>query len=113
MHFDKVMQSKHRALFLQVRDLLLDFEEVFERKNAHTTSYWTKKGCVCHIKTTQTGLDVGFTKGVQMEDAFGRLWGDGKSKRNISLSSMDENMLVYYIVQALELIPKVKSRQSS
>ena len=105
MQFDKEMQSPHRDLFLQVRELLLDFDGVFERRNPKTTSYWTNKGCVCHIKSTKAGIDLGFTRGVLMEDAFGRLSGNRKFKRHLLLREMEENVLTYYVVQALELIP--------
>ncbi len=103
MHFDKAIASSQAGLFLEIREFLLGFDGVRERRKAHVTSYVNKHGGLCHLHPTKAGVDVGFFKGVRLEDAYGRLWGDGKSKRWLSLESLDEGLLLYYIVQAIEV----------
>lgn len=95
--------SSQAALFLEIRAFLLDFEGVREQRKAHVTSYVNKRGGLCHLHPTTTGIDVGFFKGVRLEDAYGRLWGPGKSKRWLSLDRLDEALLLYYFIQAIEV----------
>ncbi|MFK7844701.1 MAG: DUF1801 domain-containing protein [Rhodothermales bacterium] len=103
MQFDIEMRSKHKDLFLEIRDVLLSFDGVREKINTRSVCYHTSQGGLCHLKTTNDGVDVGFFRGIRMEDAYNMLWGAGKSKKFISLQAMNEEALVYYVVQALEI----------
>ncbi len=103
MQFEIEMRSKHKALFLEIRDVLLSFDGVKEVINTRSVCYHTSRGGLCHLKTTAEGVDVGFFRGTRMEDAYGMLWGAGKSKKFISLKKMNEEALIYYVVQALEI----------
>lgn len=103
MHYDKAIVSGQAPLFLEIREFLLGFDGVRERRKAHVTSYVNRRGGLCHLQPTNAGIDVGFFKGVRLEDAYGRLWGSGKSKRWLSLDYLDEGLLLYYFIQAIEV----------
>ena len=103
MQYHGFFHREHEALFVEVRTFLLGFDGVTENLNTRSLSYADKYGGLCHLRTIPAGVEVGFFKGVYMQDELGLLRGDGKYKRNIYLHEMDETALLYYMIQALEL----------
>jgi len=47
------------------------------------------------------GIDVGFLRGVHFEDPEQRLTGKGKTLRVLSMSSLDLDVLEFYLAQAI------------
>lgn len=103
MQFELDIQSSHQKLFSQVRELLLSFEEIQETKKTRITTYSTEKGGVCHLRTMPQGIDIGFLKGTKMEDSYNLLVGKGKSVRVLTLTEFNEEIIRYYVVQAVKL----------
>ncbi len=104
MQFEKDMQSDHKDLFLKARELLLSFEGVEEIKKQRITTYGTKQGGICHMRTMPYGIDFGFLKGARMDDENGLLTGKGKTLRVLPVTTFDASLVRYYVAQALMLI---------
>lgn len=103
MQFEKDLSSPHKYLFLEARALLLSFEGVTEVKKPKITTYMYARSALCHMRTRPHGIDLGFLKGSLMHDDLGRLTGNGKYMRVLSMEQLDEASLLYYVAQALEL----------
>ena len=99
MQFDIDVSSKYKELFLNARELLLTFGLV-ETKKDRITTYSDKNGGICHMRTMPYGIDIGFLKGARMEDEFELLKGSGKVMRVLSLTSIDQGKIEYYLGQA-------------
>jgi hypothetical protein len=97
------MQSEHRELFKSVQQLLLEGYGLQETKKDRITTYGNENGGICHMRTMKNGIDVGFLKGVHMEDTLGQLSGAGKLMRVLSISAFDKKNLKYYLDQAIRL----------
>jgi hypothetical protein len=108
MQFDIDIQSVYKNLFLDVRDLLLSNPNITEIKKERITTYSDINGGICHLRTTQKGVDIGFLKGIHLEDKLSLLHGKGKLVRVISLKGYNEVVLLYYIHQAIEINNKKK-----
>lgn len=103
MQFEKDMESKHKALFLKARKFLLVIENVIENKKKRITTYSTNSGGLCHVRTMEYGIDIGFLKGAKMNDKYGLLTGNGKVMRVLPLRMFDKEIVAYYIDQAIDL----------
>jgi len=98
--FDKDMQSPNKELFQKVRNLLLTVDGVQETQKPRITTYGNAKGGICHLRTMPHGIDIGFLKGAKLDDDPGRLTGNGKLIRVLSLTDFDEVLCNYYLTQA-------------
>lgn len=103
LQFDKDLQSDFKPLFLRIRDFLLSFEGVEETKKPRITTYATASGGICHLRTMPHGVDIGFLKGIHLQDEYDLLHGRGKKMRILSLKKFDEAILQYYLDQAVTL----------
>ena len=106
MQFEKDLQSAHKDLFLQARELLLSYEGIVETKKNRITTYSNSKGGICHMRTMPYGIDFGFLKGAKMEDKLGLLTGKGKAIRVLPQKVLDKKAVEYYLKQAVELNSK-------
>ena len=103
MQYDIDMKSEFKDLFLLARKLLLSFDDFVETKKERITTYSNKHGGICHMRTMKHGIDIGFLKGARMEDKYGRLTGNGKVMRVLSLTTVIEEEINYYITQASKI----------
>jgi len=104
MQFDKDLQSEHKNLFLQARELLLSFEGITETKKERITTYSNKKGGICHMRTMPYGVDFGFLKGAKMTDEYSLLTGKGKAIRVLpQKGGLHKKVITHYINQAIEI----------
>ncbi|NQZ30790.1 MAG: DUF1801 domain-containing protein [Oceanospirillaceae bacterium] len=103
MQFDKDLKSEYKQLFLQVRSLLLEDNNVSESKKARITTYHYAGSGLCHVRTMANGVDIGFLKGVLLEDKFGGLKGSGKKIKVFHINKPSYQELTYYINQAKQL----------
>ncbi len=103
MQFDTDMKSEHKELFLAAQKLSFTFEGIKETKKERITTYSNENGGICHMRTMNHGIDIGLLKGARMEDKFGLLSGRGKVMRVLSLESINEEHVEYYIKQAIEI----------
>lgn len=104
MQFDKDIASDHKDIFEAVREILLSVDGMVETKKPRITTYSISKSGVCHLRTMPHGVDIGFLKGVQMQDKYGALSGHGKKIRVLSLKEIDSEMIKYYLKQAIKII---------
>ena len=108
MQYNIDVQSIYKNLFLDVRNLLLSNPSITETKKERITTYSDKNGGICHLRTTSKGVDIGFLKGILLEDKLSLLHGKGKLVRVASLKGYHEIVLLYYIQQAIEINNKKK-----
>ena len=104
--FDKDMASEFSALFLQIRDILLSFDDIVETKKPRITTYSDPNGGICHMRTTAKGVDIGYLKGAQMDDKFNQLTGKTKKMRVQTIPShanLNESIIRDYINQGIML----------
>lgn len=103
MQFDIDIQSIHKDLFMSIRQLLLETYGLNEIKKERITTYSDKNGGICHMRTMEYGVDVGFLKGVHMKDELAQLSGTGKLMRVLPIRELDNKKLKYYFEQAIML----------
>ena len=108
MQFCTDLLSEHKDLFLEARAYLLSFSGIEEIKKERITTYMSApstnaRGGICHMRTMPYGIDLGFLKGAKMKDDLGLLSGKGKVLRVLSLKSMNEEVIKYYVDQAVDL----------
>ena len=108
MQFEKDLQSEHKDMFLEARELLLSIEGIIETQKPRITTYSNAKGGICHMRTMPYGIDFGFLKGARMEDKLGLLTGKGKSIRVLPQRELDRKAVEYYVKQAITLNTKAK-----
>jgi hypothetical protein len=101
MQFDIDMKSEHSLLFDSVRQILLKKHSLKEIKKNRITTYSDDRSGICHMRTMKHGIDIGFLKGVHMEDKYGLLTGSGKVMRVLSLSELNVTQVQYYVEQAI------------
>ncbi|MEQ1597237.1 MAG: DUF1801 domain-containing protein [Casimicrobium sp.] len=101
MQFDIDMKSKHQALFVAVRVLLIKEHKLTEVKKERITTYSDKNGGICHLRTMKHGIDIGFLKGAKMSDAEGKLTGTGKVMRILSVTVFDASLIGEFVEQAV------------
>ena len=102
MRFNRDRQSEHAALFLAIRDVVLSFDGVQEKRKPQLTSYHNAGGGLCYMRAEKLGIRMGFFKGAHMDDIFGLLRGEQKHMRHLFLDSLQEDVLFYYMLQAME-----------
>lgn len=112
MQFDKDMSSRHREFFETARALLLSYEGIIETKKPRITTYSDKHSGICHMRTMPHGIDLGFLKGVHLDDRFEVLKGTSKVMRVLSLDKMDRSLISYYLDQAIQLNASCKRNLS-
>lgn len=106
LQFDKDMASEFKDLFNRVRAILLSISDIVETKKPRITTYSDKNGGICHLRTTATGVDMGYLKGAKFNDKYQVLTGTSKKMRVHSLladQALDELVLRFYIDQACGL----------
>lgn len=103
MQFDTDMESEHKVLFCSARKILLENYNLTEVKKKRITTYAEEKSGICHMRTMKHGIDIGFLKGVHMEDKYGLLSGSGKVMRVLSMSDLNVTQVQYYLDQAITI----------
>lgn len=101
MQYEKDLNSAHRELFLAARNMLLSIGGVEEVKKEKITTYSYNGSGLCHMRTMPHGIDVGFLKGVLLEDKYGLLRGKTKRMRVLSMETLQRKELMYYINEAI------------
>ncbi len=102
MQFDKDMTSPLSSLFLDVRELILKEigEDVSEKYSENITSFLSKEGGFCYLKTYSSYVHIGWFRGANLEDKYNLLYGNGKTIRAHKLTKLDKKnieAIKYYI----------------
>lgn len=103
MQFDIDMNSEHKTLFISARKLLIEQYKLNEVKKDRITTYSDDVSGICHMRTMKHGIDIGFLKGVHMEDKHGCLMGTGKVMRVLPMASLEVERIKYYLDQAIKI----------
>ena len=103
MQFDIDIKSEHKELFNSARQILIDNYSLKETKKNRITSYSDDNGGICHMRTMKHGIDIGFLKGVHLEDQYGLLTGSGKVMRVLSINELKVTQIQYYVDQAIAI----------
>ena len=93
MQYEIDIESPHKKLFLEARELLLAIEGVQETKKEKITTYSYNGSGLCHMRTMPHGVDLGFLKGIQLGNKYGLLHGDSKRMRTLSMEKMKKKEL--------------------
>ena len=83
MQYDIDINGPYKELFLYVRELLLSFEDVKERRTTHLTSFYCEGSGICYIKTGDDGLTIAMFKGAFLHDPYKLFSGSGKTIRHM------------------------------
>jgi hypothetical protein len=100
--FEKDSNCELAELFLKVRDYIKVCigNDVKEKHNKNTTSFFTKEGGYCSIRVKDDYICIIWFKGTTIEDKYKLLTGKGKYARNqkiYNLNSKTREILRYYI----------------
>jgi len=106
MQFDKDLNSIHAELFLEVRELIKNCigNDVKEKYSENITSYFSSEGGFCYLKTYETHLHIGWFRGININDKYGFLFGNGKTIRGQKVKVLDKKTkesIEYYIKEIL------------
>ncbi|MCV6606582.1 MAG: hypothetical protein OIF32_00065 [Campylobacterales bacterium] len=109
MRFDMDMNSSYSDLFSKVRSLIMEVvgESVKEKFTENLTSYHCEFGGVCYLRTYPDRVHIGWFRGVQIDDKFGFLTGNGKTIRGHRLTRLDEKnveAIKYYINETISFL---------
>ena len=90
MQYVKDTHSKHAALFLYLRSLILSFPEIHEVKNAKQTTYKDTLSTVCMMRVRHDRVHLSFANGTKMMEKFPQLQGEAKIVRYLEFTTKEE-----------------------
>lgn len=90
MQFDIDMHSSNSTLFTRLRDILLSYEAISEKKNEKQTSFYDAYSAVCFLRGREHGMVISLAKGAKLQDKYPFLQGDGKVARYFILKDETE-----------------------
>ena len=90
--FEKDSNSEYAELFLDVRDYIKICigNNVKERHNEHTTSFYSKEGGFCSIRVKDDYICLNWFRGYILKDKHNLLQGNGKVARNQKIYKLDK-----------------------
>lgn len=102
MQYDKDMNSAFAELFLKVESFICKKigTDVKKRYSANITTYYTKLGGYCYLKTYEDRVHIGWFKGSSLDDKYNNLIGSGKVIRGQKITKLDKlvkESISYYI----------------
>jgi uncharacterized protein YdeI (YjbR/CyaY-like superfamily) len=90
MQFDVDINSKLSDIFLALREIILSFCEIKEKKNAKQTSYSDRYGVVVMLRGRDDEFIASFGQGAKLQEKYPCLRGNGKIVRQLSFKSLDD-----------------------
>lgn len=103
LQFEKDIASLHSDMFAQARNMLIGDYKLTETRKPRITTYSDEHGGICHMRSMPDGLDIGFLKGVKMDDPQKRLVGRGKLLRVLSFHKFDAKIARDFLDQAIAI----------
>lgn len=103
MQYEIDVKSDHSVLFLLLRKILIEEFKLLETRKQRITSYSGPCGGVCHMRTTKSGVDIGFLKGIYMVDTYNKLTGTGKVMRVLPIETVELKIITHYLTQAIKI----------
>jgi hypothetical protein len=106
---DEFVQDKVQPQLLEtvaaLRTLMAECAPNAREMMSHGLPMWIDKSTLAWLSPTKKDITFSFAFGVEFEDRYGLLRGDGKNSRFVkvkSVSDLNEQALRYYIAQAVE-----------
>ena len=106
MQYDVDISGKYADLFLKAREIVLDFSEIHEVKNAKQNSYYDMYGSICFLRTTKKGLTFALANGATLSVKYPMLIGSQKIVRHLyfkELSEIDDKLIKEILQESLIL----------
>ena len=85
-----IRNSNNPDLLNSLRELVVGTGSLTEEYKWSMPVYTLNGKDVCYLKDNKNGVNLGFTKALQLKDSSGLLEGTGKDMRHIRLTSNDE-----------------------
>lgn len=104
--FEKDSNSPLSELFLVVRDYvkICIGNNVIEKQNENTTTFFTKDGGYCYIKAYDEYIHIGWLRGKHLKDKYSLLSGTAKTIRGQKIVCFDKTTretIRYYVEQTV------------
>jgi hypothetical protein len=94
MQFDKDMDGNFAELFLSIRDLILENNEVSEKLNVHQTSYFVAGRSICFLRSDAQKLVLALSFGYKLAEEYDFITGCGKIVRHWNFYTTESPDLV-------------------
>jgi hypothetical protein len=103
MQFDIDMQGEFREIFLKLRDIILPFDGIREKKNEKQTAYYDEFSAVCFLRphNDKKRYTISLAKGDKLLKTYPFLQGDGKIAKHLYFDKVDgiDEQLIRDIIQ--------------
>jgi hypothetical protein len=106
MQFDSDSNGKFSDIFYKLREIILGFNEIYEKKNAKQTAYYDEYSAVCFLRSNEEKLTLALAKGSSLQKRYPFLEGEGKIVRHLyfrTISEVNENLIREMIQETLIL----------
>jgi hypothetical protein len=106
--FEQDFESGNKNLFLEIREIIINYPQMAELQKSIVTSFSNDNGPICNMSSKSNQIEITFLKGIKMKDKYKLLTGTGKEMRSIIISKFNEELVKYYIDQAVTINSKRK-----
>jgi hypothetical protein len=92
MQYDIDILSPNKYIFYKLKDIILCFNDIYEKKNAKQTAYYDAYSAICFLrpyKLTQCYC-IAFANGAKLITKYPMLEGNGKIVRHLYFSNLNE-----------------------
>ena len=106
--FEENFESGNKNLFLEIREIIIGYNQMSELQKSIVTSFANDNGPICNMASQGKSIEITFLKGIRMKDKYNLLTGTGKEMRSILISELNEELVRYYLDQAVTINSKRK-----
>ncbi len=106
MQFDIDSRGRFADLFLELRDIILGFDDMREQRNAKQTAYYSEYSAICFLRTNDQRLTLALAQGAKLQEIYSFLEGDAKIVRHIYFyddSTVDKELISSIIEESMML----------
>jgi hypothetical protein len=106
MQFDIDKKGQHAEIFLKLREIVMDFKGIREKKNAKQTAYYDRYSAICFLRGNEEKFTLSLAKGALLQEQYPFLQGEGKVARHIyyhDIKDIDEALLREIIKETMIL----------
>jgi len=106
MQFELDSSGNFATIFLKIREIILSYDEITEKKNAKQTAYYGPYSSICFLRANDDRLTMAFAQGYRLQEKYPFLQGDGKIVRHLYFtqkSQVNEVLLREMIEESLIL----------
>jgi hypothetical protein len=106
--FEEDFETGNKNLFLEIRDIIISYPQMTEIQKSIVTTFANIDGPICNMRSADLAVEITFLKGIKMKDKYKLLTGSGKEMRTITIKEFNEDLIRYYIDQAILINSKKK-----